>query len=112
MKIQIENQKLSINGKHYCDTARPKVTGAFPVKFQHSEDFNALMPFLSDDVLICWGRELCRKESSCEYCNAVQVGRRSTAGTLIEQRATFNQLYDKIKHRSGSTYELIVEISG
>jgi hypothetical protein len=100
MNLKIEDQKLYKDDVYYCDTIPPKIkAGTYDIVFQHSDAFNCIMPEIAGtEALICWCKELCKKETLCNYCTSIQVGRRFASGELQKQRETFNQLFYKMRH--------------
>ena len=116
MKITIKDQKLYMNGKYYCDSKEPSVPkGKYNIAFVHTNRFNSMMPVINvpnyKDVMFCWCREKCNRELSCEFCNAIQVGRLGVSGELLQGRGTFNQLYYSIRHTRMKDKEIVLEIN-
>ena len=116
MNLKIHNRKLFMDGQYYCDSSEPTIpNGKYTIKFEHAERFNSMMPIIDvpdyPDVMFCWCQEKCNRELSCEFCNAVCVGRLSLSGELLQGRGTFNQLYDKIRHPRGKNKKVTLEIN-
>jgi hypothetical protein len=111
MKLTITNKQLLLEGIYYCDTSCPTIrTGEYDIVFNHSTAFNCLMPEIKGtEALICWCKELCRREIDCNFCDSIRVGERLVDGQLSNFRHTFNQLYYKMRH-SQSKVELTVKI--
>ena len=115
MKITIKDRKVLMDGKYYCDSVDTKLpNGKYSITFVHTNRFNSIMPVVNvpdrKDIMFCWCKEKCNRELAGEFCDAIQVGRFALSGELLQGRGTFNQLYDKMRHRKGKQ-GLVLEIN-